>query len=106
MRPRPSSSRWTMSAAGTVPAPSVRAIAPEAAAPTPAASADKPAEPTELEVAWKSCTLRDAPRTGTPVGKVSRGTKVKVVDKKGDWLKVVVLPSKQEGWMIKTATEK
>ncbi len=81
----------------------------KAAEPTPEptpAEGGKPAEPAELEVTWKSCTLRDAPRTGTPVGKLTKGTKLKVIDKKGDWLKVVASPSKQEGWLIKTATEK
>ena len=33
-------------------------------------------------------------------------TKLKVIDKRGDWLKVVASPSKQEGWLIKSATEK
>jgi hypothetical protein len=71
-------------------------------------AADKPGagEPQEVEVTWKTCTLRDAPRTGTPVAKLTKGTKLKIVEKKGDWLKVVALPSKQEGWLIKTATEK
>lgn len=76
-------------------------------APEPEPLAEKTAaENQDLEVAWKSCTLRDSPRNGAAVGKIAKGTKLKLIEKKGDWLKVSVVGSKQEGWIIKTATEK
>jgi hypothetical protein len=96
--------------------------APDAPTPEPAAAAatvapapsgsgspgEAPAAPEaeELKIAWKSVTFRDAPRTGTPVGKLSRGTKIVVLGNKGDWLHVRAMPSRQEGWVIKGATEK
>jgi hypothetical protein len=84
------------------------AVTATAAPSASAAPGEAPAAPEaeELKIAWKSVTFRDAPRTGTPVGKLSRGTKVIVLGNKGDWLNVRAMPSRQEGWVIKGATEK
>lgn len=55
-----------------------------------------------VEVAWNVVLVRDAPKTGNIVGRVLRGTKVKVVQQDKDWYKIEFAPQK-DGWVFRGA---
>jgi hypothetical protein len=50
-------------------------------------------------VAWDVVLVRDAPKTGTVVGRIMRGSRVKVVAHQGEWYRVVF--GTTEGWVYR-----
>lgn len=67
---------------------------------------DKPAEAGDAksaEVQWKSTQVRDAPKTGTVVGKLTKGAKVTLLDQKDGWYHIEFGDPKRQGWVFREA---
>lgn len=65
---------------------------------------DEPAgDPKSAEVVWRSTQVRDAPKTGKVVGKLTKGAKVKMLDQKDGWFRVEFGDPKREGWLFREA---
>lgn len=78
----------------------------ETAAPAPDKDKDKPAETADTksaEVQWKSTQVRDAPKTGTVVGKLTKGAKVTLLDQKDGWYHIEFGDPKRQGWVFREA---
>ena len=88
---------------------SLAAAGKQAEAPAPAASEGRAAGTTTSEtpasgsatVAWDVTLVRDTPKTGAVVGRVLRGTKVKLVARQGEWFKIQ--SGSVEGWAYRGA---
>ncbi|MDJ0766709.1 MAG: SH3 domain-containing protein [Myxococcota bacterium] len=70
------------------------------------ASQKKPdKQPTKLrkgkmvDVVKNHVRVRESPKDGRIIGKISSGSQVKLLQKKGDWCRVIT-PNNNEGWMI------
>jgi len=50
-------------------------------------------------VVWDVVLVRDAPKTGTVVGRIMRGSKVKVISHQGEWYRVAF--GATEGWVYR-----
>ncbi len=55
----------------------------------------------EAKIAWDVAIVRDAPRTGSIVGRIQRGTPVQILATENNWYKVRGGPS--EGWLYRGA---
>lgn len=72
----------------------------------PPASSVEPPKPSfrSTQVVWDNVNLREGPGTNFRViGNVRRGTSLKIIEIKGDWLHVL-LENGSEAWIIKLAT--
>jgi SH3-like domain-containing protein len=52
-------------------------------------------------VAWDVAVLRDTPKAGAVVGRILRGTKVKLLARQGEWFKI--RSGSIEGWAYRGA---
>ncbi len=71
-------------------------------------SAAPPEAPTDsasgrATVSWEVAIIRDAPKDGTIVARVLRGTNVTVTGRQNDWYRVKYDAKGGEGWVFKTA---
>ncbi|MSP26403.1 MAG: SH3 domain-containing protein [Myxococcales bacterium] len=69
-----------------------------------AAGADAAPEPIERDlgvVLWDTALVRDEPRTGKVVARVVRGTRVKIIDSRKEWLEVKI--GNKQGWIYRAA---
>ncbi len=57
----------------------------------------------ESQVAVDPALIRETPRTGKVVAKLSRGTKVKIVESKDGWYRVQFSDAPGEGWVYRSA---
>lgn len=53
------------------------------------------------KIAWSVAVVRDAPRTGSPVGRLPRGTTVQILSTENNWYKVRA--GTTEGWLYRGA---
>ena len=89
------------SGASASPAPTALAAAPAAA--DPGASTDEPA----AAVVWDVAIVRDTPRTGSVVARLSRGTKIHVAAGQDGWYRVKYGSGfSSEGWIYRGAIGK
>jgi hypothetical protein len=62
-------------------------------------AAGSAAEAKTGKVAWNSCQVRDAPRNGNVIGKLSKNTEIKLLEQKDGWWRVPY-GDKGEGWIF------
>jgi len=69
-----------------------------------AGDADKgtPLDGKTAKIGWGSCQVRETPKNGTVVGKLSRHAEVKLLEKKEDWYRVEY-GDKKQGWIFSGA---
>jgi hypothetical protein len=75
---------------------------PDAESEKPKTTDTAPATPAEAKtgkVAWNSCQVRDAPRNGNVIGKLAKGTEIKLLEQKDGWWRVPY-GDKGEGWIF------
>ena len=79
---------------------------PEAAKDEPPKEAkkDEPAADTKtVEVSWRSTQVRESPKTGNVIARLSKGAKVTVLEQKDGWYKVEFGDPKRQGWVFREA---
>jgi hypothetical protein len=52
-----------------------------------------------VDVKMDRVRVRQAPKTGRPIGKISSGNQVRLLEQKDDWCRIIT-PNGNEGWMI------
>jgi len=75
-------------------------------APTARTEEDAPTTPEAASddiatIAWDAAVLRDEPRTGKNVGRLVRGTRVKILGSRKDWFEVKM--GSRQGWLYRAA---
>lgn len=72
---------------------------PSAEGPVAATTTSESAASGFATVAWDVVLVRDAPKTGAVVGRIMRGSKVKVIAHQGEWYRVTF--GTTEGWVYR-----
>lgn len=75
--------------------------APTAKSEEDAPAAAEPATDDVATIAWDAAVLRDEPRTGKSVGRLVRGTRVKILGSRKDWFEVKM--GNRQGWVYRAA---
>lgn len=56
-----------------------------------------------VEVSWRTTQVRESPKTGTVIARLSKGAKVTVLEQKDGWYRVEFGDPKQKGWVFREA---
>lgn len=64
---------------------------------------DAAADTKAVEVTWRTTQVRDAPKTGAIVARLSKGAKATVLEQRDGWYKIEFGDPKKQGWVFREA---
>ena len=56
-----------------------------------------------VEVSWRTTQVRDAPKTGAVIARLSKGAKATVLEQRDGWYKIEFGDPKKQGWVFREA---